>query len=96
MENTACSNYWSHKDEKDDQRALCSGCDPIMGKKWHGNFPQHQASGYLIGADGFLYHPVDAERVTHTKIVGKVPGELVTLPEENQESPVWEGEVGDE
>ena len=73
IENTATSNYWSHKDEKD-SRALCSECDPVMGKKWHDCFPKKSASGMLVGADGFLYGAEGflAGTVKHTEIVGVI------------------------
>lgn len=81
MENTATSNYWEMRhpfDGSSPKPALCSECDPEIGK-WHGHFPKKQASGFCIGDDGFLYHPEEVPHLRHTKIVGKVPGELVDL-----------------
>jgi hypothetical protein len=60
---------------------LCSECDPEIGK-WHGDFGRQKADGYCIGEDGFLYHPQQAAEVKHTKIVGKVPGELQPVYDE--------------
>lgn len=53
-ENTATSNYWQTIGT--DKPKLCSECDPEIGK-WHGMFPKMSAVGYLLGNDGFLYHP---------------------------------------
>ena len=39
IENTAVSNYWYDKMKK--QQALCSECDPKIGK-WHGKFPKEK------------------------------------------------------
>lgn len=93
VENTATSDYWSRAHPFDGSKpkpVLCSECDPEIGK-WHGRFPKNQASGFCIGDDGFLYHPdeVSAGQVKHTKtkIVGKVPGELVDLPKTVQKMP---------
>jgi len=36
IENTATSNYWLAKNKA---KALCSACDPKIGK-WHGRFPR--------------------------------------------------------
>ena len=78
IENTATSHYWSKWPRS--TAPLCSECDPEIGR-WHGRFPKSSAAGYHIGADGFLYHPeaVAMGQVRHTKIVGKVPGELVEV-----------------
>jgi hypothetical protein len=57
MENTAASNYWSRHD-KEDKRALCSECDPEIGK-WHGMFKKTSAKGMILASDGFLYDPID-------------------------------------
>lgn len=40
IENTATSRFWFRL-EREDQRALCSVCDPEMGK-WHGKFPREK------------------------------------------------------
>jgi len=98
IENTALSNYWSQKygfgDEKPSD-VLCSECDPEIGK-WHGCFPKDPADGFDIGEDGFLYHP--DHKPHHTKIVGRVPGELKVTPREEPEFPeeLLEGESGEE
>ena len=57
VENTATSDYWSRND-KPDKRALCSECDPDIGK-WHGCFPKKSAKGMVLASDGFLYSPED-------------------------------------
>lgn len=38
VENTAMANYW-WKVQHEKQPALCSECDPDIGK-WHGEFPK--------------------------------------------------------
>lgn len=71
VENTAVSGYW-WKSYKDPSRiALCSECDPEIGK-WHGMFEKKKAAdcGYWIAEDGFLYHP--DEKLSHTKLLRKV------------------------
>jgi len=59
VENTALSNYWTQY-LIDKTKALCSDCDPEIGK-WHGRFPQKSAAaaGYKLASDGFLYHADD-------------------------------------
>ena len=57
VENTATSGYWSREDGKD-KRALCSECDPAIGK-WHGRFPKRSAKGLVLASDGFLYSKDD-------------------------------------
>lgn len=52
IENTALSNFWRRKRPrvagvKSDGRALCSDCDPSIGK-WHGKFPRRM---YIPGVD---------------------------------------------
>jgi len=46
VENTALSNFWMRR-QKTDGKALCSECDPGIGK-WHGRFPKTDAdeAGY--------------------------------------------------
>jgi len=63
VENTAGSLYWIKKTGED---ALCSECDPKIGK-WHGYFPKKSAIGYLLGNDGFLYRKaaLDAGQLQH-------------------------------
>lgn len=74
IENTAVCNYWHHQfpykgeDKKD---PLCSECDPEINK-WHGCFEKRSAKGYMIGADGFLYHKDHVSQVHHTEMVGEV------------------------
>ena len=55
VENTALSGYWIAK--RDRKPALCSYCDPDIGK-WHDQFPRETPSvrGYKLGDDGFLYN----------------------------------------
>lgn len=71
VENTACSNYWVRsyglKEGTPTPPALCSACDPEI-QEWHGMFDQEPATGYMLGADGFLYGP--EEQPSHTKIIG--------------------------
>ena len=79
IENTACSGYWSRK-ECEDKRALCSECDPNIGK-WHGMFERQSVEGLVLASDGFLYGKEDvasesfAFRMKHQNL--KVVGEYV-------------------
>jgi hypothetical protein len=41
IENTALSRFWMRKIGGRANRALCSECDPEIGK-WHGRFPKRQ------------------------------------------------------
>jgi hypothetical protein len=52
VENTATSRYWF----RGDGPALCSQCDPQIGK-WHGIFPRQNAeeAGYVADDHGFLH-----------------------------------------
>lgn len=75
IENTSCARYWTRL--FDARRAgeaapepLCSACDPKI-HSWHGMFPRESATGYLLGEDGFLYHPTEA-RPRHTDVVGVI------------------------
>jgi hypothetical protein len=97
VENTATGDYWSRRQRKSgDHRALCSECSP-NGGKWHGRFPKQSANGWRIDASGFIWHPDTKDSdITHTRFVGKVPGEYEPGPEKKPEPPLWEGEVGDE
>jgi hypothetical protein len=56
VENTATSMYWV----RGDGPALCSACDPKLGK-WHGLFPRENAdeAGYVLRAEDspFLTRP---------------------------------------
>jgi len=57
VENTALCNFNIKDFSKDsDGRALCSECDPKIGK-WHGVFPKRPATGLVLANDGFLYDP---------------------------------------
>ena len=65
VENTAASNYISRKyPYSEDGKALpslpalCSECDPEIGK-WHGLFPKKSAKGMMLASDGFLYSKED-------------------------------------
>jgi len=51
VENTATSRYWIRGKGG---KALCSECDPKIGK-WHGIFTKRSAKSYMLGNDGFLY-----------------------------------------
>lgn len=63
IENTALSNYWyrKNKDMFDDNRALCSECQPTHFKtgeraslgKWHNKFPkEHWSKRYDTKPEG--------------------------------------------
>ena len=69
VENTAVSNYWAQV-YMYRQKPLCVEC---KSGKWHDLFPKEDAAatGYCLGADGFLYGP--EENPHHTTIVGPVP-----------------------
>lgn len=58
IENTALSRYWMRLVEKPPKPALCSACDPDIGK-WHDQFPKESAKGYKLGDDGFIYSEKD-------------------------------------
>ncbi len=64
VDNTALTRYWmtAYKTDAAGQplKKLCSACDPKIAK-WHECFPRQDAVevGYLLGNDGFLYHPED-------------------------------------
>jgi len=70
IENTATSNYWSRDflHEGENYPALCSECDPEIGK-WHGEFKKELAKdkGLWVGEDGFLYDPEFPPH--HTKLI---------------------------
>jgi hypothetical protein len=73
VENTACCHYWS-RTTLDNLPALCSECDPAIGK-WHGKFAKRSAAGMLIDQAGHLWsqEAVDAGGLpTHYRIVGQV------------------------
>jgi hypothetical protein len=73
VENTACCNYWS-RTTMDKLPALCSECDPDIGK-WHGRFEKRSAAGMLIDQSGHLWSQAaveDGGLPSHYRIVGKV------------------------
>ena len=55
VENTAASNFWVDS-LMHGKPALCSECDPQIGK-WHDLFPRQQAAEYVAqyGADAIKY-----------------------------------------
>lgn len=57
VENTACCHYWGRSFHAD-KRALCSQCDPTIGK-WHGLFQRRMTAehGYVKDAQGRLEPP---------------------------------------
>jgi hypothetical protein len=58
VENTALCHYWSARLRQ--SPALCSACDPKIDK-WHGEFPQESAQGWVIDERGFLWNAGDVE-----------------------------------
>jgi hypothetical protein len=68
VENTALGGYWMQgskaRDAGQEHKPLCSACDPEIGK-WHGQFPQKQADGYVTDRRGFIYTPAEAETLPH-------------------------------
>lgn len=59
IENTATSRYWFRNHAGESGKALCSECDPKIGK-WHGIFPRENAdeAGYVTDANGYLTRKV--------------------------------------
>lgn len=47
VDDTLYSNYWNNG-----KQLICSECET---GKWHGQFNKVQATGLLLGSDGFLY-----------------------------------------
>lgn len=73
VENTACCNYWMHKN--DGEPLLCSECDRVIGE-WHGMFTKRTADGMLIDQNGHLWsrESVNAGQLPAAyRIVGEVP-----------------------
>jgi hypothetical protein len=73
VENTACCNYWT-RTTMDKLPALCSECDPDIGK-WHGRFEKRSAAGMLVDQNGQLWSraAVDGGGLpSHYRIVGEV------------------------
>jgi len=63
MENTALSNFWTRDfaapEGSPPQPALCSQCDPSIGK-WHNEFDRMPIpADHMIGPDGFVYLKTD-------------------------------------
>ena len=54
IENTATSNYWGVPFDEREDSALCTECDPQVGK-WHGLFEKKDADkeGYKKQENGF-------------------------------------------
>lgn len=54
VENTASSNYWK-RHIHEGKSALCSECDPEIGK-WHNIFPKVSVKegGYVTDKNGYL------------------------------------------
>lgn len=69
VENTACSNYWSHT-TIESKPAVCSACDPEIGQ-WHGRFERRPATGMLIDQNGQLWRTEEG-LPKHYKILGVV------------------------
>ena len=65
-ENTAVCNYWTRNLDNPGPKkpALCSECDPVIGK-WHGIFVKQgaQEAGLAVGPDGFLYSEAELPAV---------------------------------
>lgn len=53
VENTAVCNYWGRFRKGEELEALCSECDPDIGK-WHGIFKKRSAKGMILTNDGYL------------------------------------------
>ncbi|TWA89591.1 hypothetical protein [Bradyrhizobium stylosanthis] len=79
VENTACGGYWRQQRDAnyaEDFKPLCSACYPEIGK-WHGDFPQRLAEGFVQSKDGFIYRQSEADG--YFKHMG--PFTPITLPE---------------
>jgi hypothetical protein len=59
VSNTALCNYWSSHIRE--MPTLCSACDPKIAK-WHGQFPQGSAKGWMTDKRGLLYRKSEVER----------------------------------
>jgi hypothetical protein len=59
VEDTALCNYWSSHIRE--MPTLCSDCDPKIAK-WHGQFPQGSAKGWMTDKRGLLYRKSEVER----------------------------------
>jgi hypothetical protein len=59
IEDTALCHYWSARLRQ--TSAVCSACDPTIGK-WHGEFPQESAQGWINDRSGFLLDKGSVER----------------------------------
>jgi hypothetical protein len=59
IEDTALSHYWSARLRQ--TAAVCSACDPTIAK-WHGEFPQESANGWVTDRSGFLLDKGSVER----------------------------------
>jgi hypothetical protein len=59
IEDTALCHYWSARLRQ--TSAICSACDPTIGK-WHGEFPQESAQGWISDRTGFLLDKGSVER----------------------------------
>jgi hypothetical protein len=58
VEDTALCNYWSSHIRE--MPTLCSACDPKIAK-WHGQFPQESAKGWMADKRGLLYRKSEVE-----------------------------------
>lgn len=59
VEDTALCHYWSARLRQ--VSAVCSACDPTIGK-WHGEFKQESAQGWINDRSGFLLDKGAVER----------------------------------
>jgi hypothetical protein len=59
VEDTALCHYWSARLRQ--TATVCSACDPTIGR-WHGEFPQESAQGWLSDERGFLLDKREVER----------------------------------
>jgi hypothetical protein len=59
VEDTALCHYWAARFRE--MPPLCSACDPKIAK-WHGQFPQESAKGWITDKRGFLYKKGDVEQ----------------------------------
>ena len=50
VENTALCGFWLWRTPEGSGRALCSACDPEIGK-WHGRFPRNEYDPEIHNVD---------------------------------------------
>lgn len=82
VDNTALGGFWRQQlsalSTGESHKPLCSACDPTIAK-WHGEWTQKSAEGYVQDRQGYLYLPAETERMKHMG-----PFKPVVLPIDGQ------------